>query len=228
MKPYSKAGPSVLILALCAMFATTFATQALAQPVISAKSGMIAKAEGEVFLGDKAVQPSLTNFPDIKENGILRTQEGRAEVLLTSGTILRIGESSSFKLLTNRLIDTRLEVLSGSAVVEADEIMKDNNLTIVAKNATVAIGKHGLYRFDIDASQQKGESRLKVFDGSVGVQIGNQTIPVGAGRMINLDTAVVEKFDKEDTDALDNWSKRRAERIAMANASSAKQVHDAG
>jgi hypothetical protein len=219
MKLFSKAGLSVVILALGATFGTI---QALAQPVISAKSGMIAKAEGEVFLGDKAVQPSLTNFPDIKENGILRTQEGRAEVLLTSGTILRIGESSSFKLLTNRLIDTRLEVLSGSAVVEADEIMKDNNLTIVAKNATVVIGKHGLYRFDIEAA------RLKVFDGSVGVQIGNQTIPVGAGRMINLDTAVVEKFDKEDTDALDNWSKRRAERIAMANASSAKQVHDSG
>ena len=197
MKPFSKAGLSVVILALGAAFGTT---QAFAQPVISAKSGMIAKAEGEVFLSDKAVQPSLTNFPDIKENGILRTQEGRAEVLLTSGTILRIGESSSFKLLTNRLIDTRLEVLSGSAVVEADEIMKDNNLTIVAKNATVVIGKHGLYRFDIN------DSRLKVFDGSVGVQIGNQTIPVGAGRMINLDTAVVEKFDKEDTDALDNWS----------------------
>jgi len=224
MKPFSKAGLSVVILALGATFGTT---QAFAQPVISAKSGMIAKAEGEVFLGDKAVLPSLTNFPDIKENGILRTQEGRAEVLLTSGTILRIGESSSFKLLTNRLIDTRLEVLSGSAVVEADEIMKDNNLTIVAKNATVVIGKHGLYRFDIDASAQNA-ARLKVFDGSLGVQIGNQTIPVGAGRMINLDTAVVEKFDKEDTDALDNWSRRRAERIAMANASSAKQVHDAG
>src|SRR3981189_1857732 len=39
---------------------------------------------------------------------------------------------------------------------------------------------------------------------------------------------VIEKFNKEETDALDNWSKRRAEQIARANPSSAKQVYDAG
>jgi hypothetical protein len=41
-------------------------------------------------------------------------------------------------------------------------------------------------------------------------------------------SSAVEKFDREDTDSLDHWAKRRAERIAMANASSAKQVHDYG
>jgi hypothetical protein len=39
---------------------------------------------------------------------------------------------------------------------------------------------------------------------------------------------VIEKFNKEDTDALDNWSRRRAEQMAMANPSSAKQIHDLG
>src|SRR6266699_273366 len=125
------------------------AISALAQPVISAKSGMISRAEGEVFLGDTAIEESQATFPEVKENAVLRTQHGRAEVLLTRGVYMRVGESASFKMLTNRLIDTRLEVLTGSAVVEADEIVKDNNLTIVAKNATVVIGKHGLYRFDL-------------------------------------------------------------------------------
>jgi hypothetical protein len=46
--------------------------------------------------------------------------------------------------------------------------------------------------------------------------------------MMDTATASVEKFDKEDTDALDHWARRRAELIAMANASSAKQVHDYG
>ena len=91
----------------------TFATLALgavsafAQPVISAKSGIIARAEGEVFIGDTAVADSPATFPEVKENAILRTEHGRAEVLLTRGVYMRIGESASFKMLTNRLIDTR-------------------------------------------------------------------------------------------------------------------------
>ena len=67
-----------------------------------------------------------------------------------------------------------------------------------------------------------------MFDGVLGVTVNGQSTLVGAGKMIDTKTASVEKFDKEDTDAMDHWAKRRAELIAMANASSAKQVHDYG
>jgi len=200
------------------------AFSALAQPVISAKSGMISRAEGEVFIGETAIEESQATFPEVKENAVLRTQHGRAEVLLTRGVYMRVGESASFKMLTNRLIDTRLEVLTGSAVVEADEIVKDNNLTILAGEATVAVNKHGLYRFDMSTGT------IKVFDGTASVAINGETVLVGAGRMLKVEAGkpVIEKFNKEETDALDNWSKRRAEQIARANPSSAKQVYDAG
>ena len=62
----------------------------------------------------------------------------------------------------------------------------------------------------------------------LGVTVNGQSTLVGAGKMMDSATASVEKFDKEATDAMDNWAKRRAELIAMANASSAKQVHDYG
>jgi hypothetical protein len=200
------------------------AVAALAQPVISAKSGLVSRAEGEVFLGDKAVEESQTNFPEVKENSILRTGQGRAEVLLTRGVYMRIGESASFKMLTNRLIDTRLEVLSGSAVVEATEIVKDNNLTILAGDVTVGVTKHGLYRFDVDAKT------FRVFDGSASVTVNGETLLVGAGRMLKMENGqpVIDKFNKDEMDALDNWSKRRAEQIARANPSSARQLYDAG
>jgi len=113
MKPVWIAGCLAVILALSAI-------PALAQPVISAKSGLISYVEGKVYLGDQIVEPSPTRFPDVKENAVVRTAEGRAEVLLTPGVVLRLGENGSFKMLTNRLIDTRLELLTGSAVVEAD------------------------------------------------------------------------------------------------------------
>jgi hypothetical protein len=200
------------------------AIPASAQPVVSAKSGLVSYVEGKVFVGDQEVQPSLTSFPDVKEKMVLRTTEGRAEILLTPGVFLRVGENSSFRMITNRLIDTRLEILTGSAVVEADDVAKDTNLTVVANKAAVLIAKHGLYRFDMEPA------RVKVFDGVASVTTGEQTTPVAAGRMLSLDseTASVEKFDKEATDALDRWSRRRAENVAMANVSSAKQVHDYG
>jgi hypothetical protein len=215
MNPVWKASLSVAVLALGAL-------PALAQPVISAKSGVVSYVQGTVMVGGELVTPSETKFPEMKENSVLRTEEGRAEVLLTSGTILRTGDHSSFKMLTNRLIDTRLELLTGSHVVEVMEVQKDNNLTLAMKDATVVIMKHGLYRFDVD------QSRIKVFDGVLGVTVNGESNLVGAGKMIDATTASVEKFDKEATDALDNWAKRRAELVATANASSAKQQHDYG
>src|ERR1051325_3519143 len=203
---------------------TLLALCASGQPVISAKSGLVSYTEGKVTMGEQPVEPTATSFPEIKENAVLRTEEGRAEVLLTMGVILRMGDNASLKMLTNRLIDTRMELMKGSHIVEADEIQKDNNLTILAKESTVLISKRGLYRFDIDAN------RLKVFDGVASVEKNGQTILVGAGKSIELggSNTNVEKFDKEATDALDRWAKRRAEQLAMANPSSAKQVHDYG
>ena len=96
MNPVWKASLSVAVLALGAL-------PALAQPVISAKSGVVSYVQGTVTVGGVVVKPSETKFPEVKENEILRTEEGRAEVLLTSGTILRTGDNSSFKMLTNRL-----------------------------------------------------------------------------------------------------------------------------
>lgn len=62
-----------------------------AQPVISAKSGMIARVQGNVFLDDKAVEDSATHFPDVKEKQVVRTEDGLAEILLTPGVFLRMG-----------------------------------------------------------------------------------------------------------------------------------------
>ncbi|HMD70977.1 MAG TPA: hypothetical protein VKF41_06510 [Bryobacteraceae bacterium] len=217
MKPVWMAGLLAVILALSAI-------PALAQPVISAKSGLISYVEGKVFLSDQVVEPSPTHFPDVKENAMVRTDEGRAEVLLTPGVILRLGENSSIKMLTNRLIDTRLELLTGSAVVEADEIAKDTNVTLVCKDGTVSLSKKGLYRFDT------APARVKVFEGLATANIAGQNFEVATGKMLSLGgtLAAVEKFNKEDTDSLDNWSKRRGELVAMANVSAAKQVHDSG
>jgi hypothetical protein len=214
----------VWMVAFLAVILALSAIPALAQPVISAKSGLISYVEGKVYLSDQLVEPSPTHFSDVKETAVVRAAEGRAEVLLTPGVVLRLGENSSFKMITNRLIDTRLELLTGSAVVEADEIAKDTNVTVVCKDGTVSLGKKGLYRFDT------APARLKVFEGQASAQVAGQNVDVASGKMLGLGGAIasVERFDKQDTDSLDNWSKRRGELVAMANVSAARQVRDSG
>lgn len=191
-----------------------------AQMVVSAKSGVLNFTEGQVQMDGHLVQATLTKYPEMKENSVVRTEAGRAEVLLTPGTILRLGENSSLRMITNRLIDTRVELQSGSAVLEALQMPKDNNVTVVVKNGAVGIAKAGVYRFDVQPAE------VKVFRGEAAAEINGQTTPLGAGRMTTLDgaKASVEKFNAEDTDALDHWSKRRGELLAMANPSTAKSV----
>src|SRR5580704_9819856 len=123
-------------LVLCGLALAAGSVAALAQSVISARSGLIHYVEGQVYLGDQPVETKFGVFPEVKENQELKTEEGRAEVLLTPGVFLRLGENSSFRMITNRLIDTRVEFLSGSAIVEAEDIRKDNSITVIYKDAT--------------------------------------------------------------------------------------------
>ncbi len=68
------------------------------------------------------MEPKAGQFPNIKENEVFRTTEGMAEVLLTPGVFLRLGENSSIRMISSKLTDTRVEVLNGSAMVECDDL----------------------------------------------------------------------------------------------------------
>src|SRR5579862_7774961 len=158
MSPLRVVAPAAAILAL-------FAVAASAQPIISAKSGVIATVEGKVLLDGQAVEASATHFPDMKENSILKTEDGRAEVLLPPGFVMRIGENASLKMLTNRLIDTRVELQAGSAVVEVDQNGPETNVSVALKAGVARLNKAGAYRFDSDPA------RIKVFHGSASVEM---------------------------------------------------------
>jgi hypothetical protein len=209
----------ILVLVVAALAVAPLA----AQPVTPAKSGMVSYIEGDVRIDDQLIpDPIVANFPYMKENGALRTVEGRAEVQLLPGWAMRLGEHSLLHLVTNRFIDTRVELVEGSGVLHVPEILKDTGLTVVLANATIVIAKAGDYHFDASPA------RLKVFAGEANVKIGNENLAVASGKMLDVGGAVasVEKFNKEDLDSLDRWSARRGELAATANASAARQVYD--
>ena len=209
-----------------ASLAGSLTASAFGQSVISAHSGVIHFSQGAVFVGDQKVDQKFGTFPDIKEKASLTTTEGRAEVLLTPGIFLRVGENSALKMISNRLIDTRVEFVSGEAMVESDISYKDNKDTHVAMiygDYTVTITHHGLF------SLQSNPAQLKVFSGEVEVAHGSDKVTLKEGRLMPFTPALAaEKFDSKEGDSLYRWSQNRSESLAVANVSAAKSARDTG
>src|SRR3974390_436037 len=146
------------------------ASSAIGQSVISARSGLVHYVEGQVMLDDKAVEVKYSQFPEVRDNQVLKTLEGRAEVLLTPGVILRLAENSSFRMVSNRLADTRVEALTGSLMLEPGELAKDNQVTLLYKDRTISFAKSGLYRLDAE------NGSFRVYQGEAKVAVAGQSV----------------------------------------------------
>jgi hypothetical protein len=198
------------------------AGSSFAQNVISAKSGLINWTEGQVFLGDSAVKQKFGEYADMKKGQHLRTEEGRAEILLTPGVFLRVAENSEIAMISNALSDTRIEVARGSVVVEASEISKENSVEFLVSGSRLDLRKTGVFR--IDATDAP---RIRAYDGEIAlVQNGQQTV-IKEGRQVLLTSVpVTEKFSKDDTDPFFRWAARRSGYVAAANLSAARYLHE--
>ena len=207
-----------LVLAACLVCSTSFA-----QVAISARSGMVHYSEGDVSIAGQALDTKFGHFPDVKEGQVLKTTEGRAEILLTPGVFLRVSENSSVKMISSRLIDTRVELLTGSILVECAELQKDNAVTFIYKDATVEFHKKGLIRLDTAGDM------LRVYDGEASVTKSGQTMTLKEGKETLLSGVLSpEKFDNKVGDPFYRWASRRAGDLAVANLSAAKSVQENG
>ena len=209
-----------------AMFAMTGAV-CFAQTVTSAHSGTLHYFEGDVAIDGNQVQSKFGKFEEIKPQSVLTTKLGRAEVLLTPGVFLRLGENSSVRMIDNRLVSTRLDVLSGNVILESDDPqmdVKDSPVVLLYKDYEIRMVKHGLAELNSDPGQ------LKVFKGEVLVEASGDAgihnrATVKDGRMISFSAALVtEKFDEKVGDDLYLWARDRSQVLSAANMSSARTL----
>src|SRR5260370_41276182 len=94
-----------------------FSALSYAQSVISAHSGVVQYVEGDVSIDNQPIHPKFAQFPEVKPDQIIATDEGRVELLLTPGVFLRLAENSSVRMLSNSLSNTRLAMISVSSLV---------------------------------------------------------------------------------------------------------------
>jgi hypothetical protein len=198
-----------------------------AQSVTSAHSGTLHYSEGEVSIDGTPVQSKVGKFAEVKEQGVLSTALGRAEVLLTPGVFLRLGEHSSIKMLDTRLVSTRVDILSGNVILESDDPqmdLKDSPVVVLYKGYEIRIQKHGLIELNSDPGQ------LKVFKGEALVELAsgsgvNNRAVVKEGKMLPFSAALLtEKFDDKVGDDLYLWARDRSQVMSAANMSSARSL----
>ena len=196
----------------------------MAQQVIGAKSGVIHYVEGDVFASDQKIETKLgAKFNELKPEQVLRAEEGRAEILLNPGVTLRLSESSSVKMINNKLSDTRLELISGSALMEVTEMSDGNALSLSYNDHTISFTKNALVRIDSEPAM------VKVYQGEASVMHNGELSVLKTGKSLTLDGSMqVARFDVKDTDAFYRWGSRRASYVATANASTARSLLNSG
>jgi hypothetical protein len=206
-------GRAYVFSALAALTALAF--PANGQSVIATRSGVVHFFEGAVYLNDKPLEPHLGRFPNMAEGAELRTAYGRAEVLLTPGVFLRVGEMSAIRMVANDLSDTRVELLAGSAIVDSVEPSPSTAVTLIYKDWKVRLLRKGVYRIDSEPP------RLWVRQGEAEVSAGDSAEPVFVGQGMALPFAAVlvpEPSINGPGDTLSNWAKGRSESISADNA----------
>jgi len=185
------------------------------QSVISTRSGIIHFFEGPVYLDNQPLEPHPGRFPSVPQGAELRTADGRAEVLLTPGVFVRLGEKTTIRMLANELSNTRVELLAGSAVVDAAEPVSGQSVTLIYKNWSVRFLDEGVYRIDADPA------RLWVLQGKAEVSPGGKEEALSVEQGMDLPFAPVlvpERFVEPPRDALSVWAEGRQQSISADNA----------
>jgi hypothetical protein len=203
--------PAFLLLVV----ATLLTAPATGQSVISTHSGTVHFFEGAVYVDDKPLESHPGRFSSVPQGGVLRTADGRAEVLLTPGAFVRLGERSSIRMVANALSNTRVELLTGSAMVDASEPNSGTSVSFLYKNWSVRFPERGVYRIDSDPP------RLWVFRGEAEVSAGEKEQALLLKEGMNLPFAAVllpERSSDPPRDALSSWAEGRQQSISADNA----------
>jgi hypothetical protein len=138
--------------------------------------------------------------------------DGKAEILLNPGSFVRLAGNAEFEFVRTDLDDLQVRVNKGSAIFEviADSEFK---VTVNTPKSRVYIIKTGIYRVD---ALSDGSAKIEVWKGKAQVEDG-------MGRVLKSGQTVVAngqiaKFDRDEKDEFDIWSKDRAKELDKINA----------
>jgi hypothetical protein len=194
----------------------------------TAVPGTLNYVEGQASIGDQSLDSKSIGSAQLENGQELSTGNGKVEILLTPGVYLRLGNNSSVKMVSSGLADTQVSVDQGEAMVEVDQLYKQNNIRISQPGADTRLMKTGLYDFNAANGQ------VRVFDGQAIVSADDRNTKVNGGHEVALNSGAVIKahgFDKtavRNDDDLYRWSSLRSEYLSEANVDTAQLYYANG
>ena len=185
--------------------------------VISAKAGGVNLVQGDVRVMRSDGSGGLLIKGDDLEVGdrVITGSTGMAEVLLNPGSYVRLGSNSRFAFKTTSLEDLQLEVETGKAVLEVFAT-KEFQVTVTTPNDKYVLIETGVYRVDVASDKT---ARLRVWKGRALANDSDDAIK--GGRSVESTAgpdSTISKFDRDEKDDLDEWSKARSKELAKVSA----------
>ena len=189
------------------------------QEHINAVPGSINYVEGQVTADGQPLNAKSVGNTTVEPGSLLETRDGRVEMLLTPGVFVRLGKNSTLRMVSPSLDHTDIALEHGRAIIEVDEIHRQNTLLVNQGSHQTQMLKRGLYAFDAHSG------RVRVYDGKAAVfhdsqPVNGKPILVKGGRELALNTGQIKAthFDKRETEGpLYNWSSLRSEYLGEAN-----------
>ena len=189
--------------------------------------GSLNYIEGQATVAGQTLGPKSVGSVAIGPGQSLTTGNGKAEILLTPGVFLRVGDNSSVKMISNNLTGIEADLEKGQATVEIAELHQYNQFRLDEDGAATYMLKYGLYAFDANRDQ------VRVLKGEALVQDNDQQVKVKGGRELDLNQTgrlKTAKFDKKayETSDLYRFSDLRSSYLAEANVDMARQYYAGG
>jgi len=195
-----------------ALAVLTLALSGAARAAIPPAPGVVNYIEGSASIDGQSVTSKDIGRAQVNQNQILATGQGKAEMLLTPGVLLRAAANTQVRMVSPNLTDTRVEVLSGEAMVEATDLHKENNIRILEQGTSTTLAKNGLYDFDAN------NGLVSVYEGKAVVQGDDNQVKVGKGKQVAVAGHLkAVGFDRERHDDLYAWSSVRSQDLSVAN-----------
>jgi hypothetical protein len=188
--------------------------------------GTVNYVEGQASIGSQALNAKSVGSTTLEAGQTLATGTGKAEILMTPGVFFRLGDNSAATLVSPSLTNTEIALSQGQAMVEVDDIHKDNLLRVQQDGAATQLLKTGIYGFDATNKD------VRVFQGEALVQDGDRQVKVKAGHQLALNNANLKtvKFDKNEYQGTDlyRFSDLRSQYLAEANVNAAGLYYPGG
>ncbi|HLA94139.1 MAG TPA: FecR domain-containing protein [Pyrinomonadaceae bacterium] len=180
--------------------------------IISAKAGGVNYVEGTVGVAKLSGKGGLLLKGDTLEVGdrVSTNKDGRAEILLNPGSYLRLAENSTFEFQTTSLEDLQLKLDRGSAILEVFA-GDDFKVSVKSPKEEFNLVQTGIYRIDVSAD---GSGRIEVWKGKA--EVGDSVLKGGKAGVSADGQVAVAKFDRDDRDVFETWSKERGKELAKA------------